>query len=65
MKVGIGYCNELNAFDSGRRAASDAVRRGNINTPDLTIAFCSGQLNHKEFLRGIQEIVEDRPVIGG
>ncbi len=65
MKAGIGYCNELNAFDSGRRAASDAVRRGNINTPDLTIAFCSGQLNHKEFLRGIQEIVEDRPVIGG
>ncbi|MCP4264467.1 MAG: hypothetical protein GY777_02640 [Candidatus Brocadiaceae bacterium] len=65
MKVGIGYCNEQNSFNSGRRAASNAIRDGNINTPDLTIAFCSGQLDHKEFLRGIQEIVEDRPVIGG
>ncbi len=65
MKVGIGYCNEQNAFDSGRIAASDAVRSGNLSTPDLTIAFCSGQLDHKEFLRGIQEVVEDRPVIGG
>ncbi len=65
MKVGIGYRNEQNAFESGKKAARDAVRGGNIETPDLTIAFCSGQLDHKEFLKGIQEIVEDKPVIGG
>lgn len=65
MKVGIGYCNKRDAFDSGRTAASDAARGGNINKPDLAIAFCSGQLDHKEFLRGIKETVEDTPVIGG
>ncbi len=65
MKVGIGYCNKRDAFDSGRTAASDAARGGNINKPDLTLAFCSGQLDHEEFLRGIKEAVGDTPVIGG
>ena len=49
MKVGVGYCNKRDAFDSGRTAASDAVRGGNIKRPDLAIAFCSGQLDHEEF----------------
>ena len=65
MKVGVGYCNKRNAFDSGRTAASDAARGGNINRPDLVIAFCSGQLGHKEFLRGVRETVGDTTVIGG
>lgn len=65
MKVGIGYCNKRDAFDSGRTVASDAARGGNINKPDLTLAFCSGQLDHEEFLRGIKETVGDTPVIGG
>lgn len=65
MKVGIGYCNKRDAFDSGRTAASEAARGGNINKPDLTLAFCSGQLDHEEFLRGIKETVGDTPVIGG
>ena len=65
MKVGIKYCNERDAFDSGITVASDAVRGGNINKPDLAIAFCSGKLDHEEFLRGIKETIEDTPVIGG
>lgn len=65
MKVGIGYCNNRDAFYSGRSAASDATRSGDINRHDLAIAFCSGQLDHEEFLRGIKEIVGDTPVIGG
>ena len=65
MKVGIGYCNKRNAFDSGRTAASDAARGGHINRPDLAIAFCSGQLDHEEFLRGVKETVGNTPVIGG
>ncbi len=64
MKVGIGYRNEQDAFEFGKNGAIDAVQGENMETPDLTIAFYSGQLDHKEFLRGIQEIVEDRPVIG-
>ncbi|OQY02325.1 MAG: hypothetical protein B6I22_13600 [Desulfobacteraceae bacterium 4572_123] len=65
MKVGIGYCNSRNAFNSGKTTAMNAVREGNINKPDLAMAFCSGQLNHKEFLRGIKEVIENTPVLGG
>ena len=65
MKVGIGYCNKQDAFDSGKTAASDAVRGGKIYKVDLVLAFCSGQLDHEEFLRGIKETVGNRPVIGG
>ncbi len=65
IKVGIGYCNKPDAFDSGRTAASNAARCVNINKPDLAIAFCSGKLDHEEFLRGIKEIVKETPVIGG
>lgn len=65
MKVGIGYCTKRDAFDSGKTAASDAAHGGNLDRYDLVLAFCSGQLNHKEFFRGIEEIVEDTPIIGG
>ena len=65
MKVGIGYCNKRDAFDSGKTTASEAARGGNLDRHDLVLAFCSGQLDHKEFFRGIGEIVGDTPIIGG
>lgn len=65
MKVGIGYCNKRDAFDSGKTTASDAVQSGNLDRYELVLAFCSGQLDHKEFFRGIKEIVKDTPIIGG
>jgi len=65
MKVGIGYCNERDAFHSGRTTASDAARGGNLDRHDLVLAFCSGQLDHKQFFRGIDEIVKGTPIIGG
>lgn len=65
MKIGIGYCNKPNAFDAGKTAASDAVHGANINQADLSIAFCSGQLDHEEFFRGVKEGVGDSPIIGG
>ncbi|MDY6895076.1 MAG: FIST N-terminal domain-containing protein [Thermotogota bacterium] len=65
MKVGVGYSNKRDAFDSGRTAASDAVRNGNINKSDFAIALCSGQLDHKDFFQGIKKTIGDTPVIGG
>ena len=65
MRVGIGYCNKREAFDSGKTAASDAVRGGAINKPHLALAFCSGQLDHQEFLRGVKDTIGETPIIGG
>ena len=65
MKIGIGYCNKSNAFDAGKTAARDAIHDGNIHQADLSIAFCSGQLDHEEFFQGVKEHVGDNPIIGG
>ena len=65
MKVGVGYCNNRDAFCAGRSGVTDAIRRGAIDRPDLVMAFCSGQLEHEAFLQGINEIVGETPVIGG
>jgi hypothetical protein len=66
MKVGIGYCNEKNAFLSGKNVAECAIENGTLFRYDFVIAFCSGQLDHDDFFRGIQSVVgPDVPVIGG
>ena len=65
MKVGIGYCNGQDAFESGVRVANTALQNGSINEPDLAIAFCSGKMNHDEFYKGIKKCIPGAPVIGG
>jgi len=65
MKIGVGYCNNRDAFYSGKSAASDATRNGDIHRHNFTIAFCVGQLDHEAFLQGMKEIIGDTPVIGG
>jgi hypothetical protein len=65
IKAGIGYCDKQDAFSSGREAARSAAQSGNLRTPGLALAFCSGKLNPEEFFRGVKETVGDIPVIGG
>jgi hypothetical protein len=65
MKAGVGYCNKQEAASCGRIAAKNAVFNGMIDKPTLAIAFCSGQLDHKDFLNGVRESIGDAPVIGG
>jgi hypothetical protein len=65
MKVGIGYCNKQDAFDSGKTAARAAIRGGSISGPDLAVAFCAGCLDHENFFHGVKDIVGNTPVIGG
>ena len=66
MKVGIGYCNEEDALLSGKKVAENAITKSNIDRPDLVISFCSGQLDHNEFFRGLQSVVGNQvPIIGG
>ncbi len=65
MKAGVGYCNNRDAFFSGKVVAMDAIRSGSIERPDLVIAFCSGKTEQEEFLRGMREIVGDTPIVGG
>jgi len=65
MKVGIGYCNENEAFLSGKKVAENAIRNGHIQKPNILFAFCSGQLDHGEFFAGLQSAVGNEAIIVG
>ena len=66
MKIGIGYCNEKEAFSSGKKVAKNALKNGNIHRPDFVFAFCNGQLDHEEFFRGLRSVVGNEvPIVGG
>ena len=66
MRVANGYCNIKDAFASGRKVAKNAISEGGLNKTSLVLAFCSGQLDHDEFFRGLQSVVgNETPIIGG
>jgi hypothetical protein len=66
MKVGIGYQNEKDAMLSGKNIAEYAIKNGNIDRPDLVLAFCSGQIDPDKFFQGLQSVVGNQtPIIGG
>jgi hypothetical protein len=33
--------------------------------PDLALAFCSRQLDHVEYFKGVKEVIGDTPILGG
>ena len=66
MKFGIGYQNEKDAMLSGKNIAEYAIKNGNIDRPDLVLAFCSGQIDPDKFFQGLQSVVGNQtPIIGG
>ena len=66
MKVGTGYSNQKDGFLSGITVAKNAIEKGDIQNPDLVFAFCSGQVDHEEYFRGLQNVVGDQvPIVGG
>jgi hypothetical protein len=66
LKVGIGYDNQKNSISLGKKVAENAIKNGKIERPALVIAFCSGQVNHEEYFKGLQIVVGNQvPIIGG
>jgi len=66
MKVGTSYCNEKNAFLSGKSLAEDAIEKGKIFRYDFVIAFCSGKLDHDDLFKGVQSVVgTEVKIVGG
>lgn len=66
MKAGVGYANDADAREAGRRAAAEALRRGGVEAPDLVLAFCGGPLDAAAFYEGVRGAVGPRaPILGG
>lgn len=65
-KVGVGYGNYENPFHLGKTVAENAMDAGQIDRPDLVLAFCHGDVNQEVFLTGLQSVVgTEVPVVGG
>jgi hypothetical protein len=66
MKIGTGFCNEVDSWNAGRAVAGQTLQNGSIETPSLVFAFCSNRTDPKDFFQGIQSVVGDGvPIIGG
>ena len=66
MKIGTGYSNDNDAFFSGKKVAEKAIAKGALKRSDLVIAFCSGQLDHNDFFKGLQSVIgKQTPIVGG
>ena len=66
MKVGVGYHNKGDAFQSGKRIAENALKNGDIQRPGLVFAFCHRGLDHFRFFEGLQTVLgHEVPIIGG
>ncbi len=65
-RAGSGFSRQEDAFLSGVEAASYAIKKGDITEPCCALAFCSGAMDHRLFLQGIQQCLgKDAPVYGG
>jgi hypothetical protein len=66
MKVGIGYSNCEDAFVAGQQAAKSAMAQATFDQADLVLAFCSGELDHSAFYRGLRLVLgPDVNIFGG
>lgn len=67
MRSGIGFSNLQDSYRAGKQIAERALVHGNIEVPNLVLAFCSGQFDAEEFFNGIRSMPRCRsvPVIGG
>ena len=66
MKIGIGYFNGKESSLSGKKVAENAMENGKIDRADFVFAFCSGQVDHEDYFRGLQTVIGDSvPIIGG
>lgn len=66
MRVGTGFCNQRNSWDSGRLATDQALQNGHIDDPGLVLAFCSAQTDPTAFFLGVQSAAgAGVPIIGG
>jgi hypothetical protein len=66
MKVGIAYGKDPIAWDYGQSIAREAVAEGDIARADLVVAFCTGDVDHEAFYKGLRTVVGDQAaIIGG
>ncbi len=66
MQIGIGYANQADSFESGKKVINEAIKSGEITHPDFVFSFCGGTVDHSEYYRGMRSVLgDDIPIVGG
>lgn len=66
MQIGIGYANQADSFESGKKVITEAVKSGEITHPDFVFSFCGGTVDHDDYYRGMRSVLgDDIPILGG
>lgn len=65
VKAGVGFEDNQNSFEAGKRAAAKALKSTGQKGGSLVLAFCTGKHDYHACFEGIQSEVGDIPIIGG
>jgi len=64
-RAGVGYCDEHDSIEAGRRAGRQAVERAGGGEPGLVLAFGGGAHDPRLVYEGIRSEVGQAPIVGG
>ncbi len=64
-KAGIGFDDNQNSFEAGKRAAAVAMEDIGQKEDRFVLAFCTGRHNYQACFQGIRSEVGDVPIMGG
>lgn len=64
-KIGVAHSNRTNSIAAATEAATNALANAGITQADFALIFCSGKHNPHEFLKGVQSVLGNVPLVGG
>lgn len=64
-KAGVGFDDNQNSLEAGKRAAAKALKTMGQKDGSLILAFCTGKHDYDACFQGIRSEVGDIPIIGG
>lgn len=66
MKVGIASNTEKSALRSGQQLAHQAMSAGKLSQAHMVLAFCTADVDHAAFYKGLRMVVGPQPpIVGG
>ena len=65
VKAGVGFYDDPNSFEAGKRAAAAALKKTGQKAGSLVLAFCTGKHDYHACFEGVKSVVGNSPVVGG
>jgi hypothetical protein len=63
--IGVAHSNQTNSKAAAIEASKNALANAGIDKADFALVFCSGKHKPYDFLKGVNAVLGDTPLIGG